>query len=188
MKKTKSLMFSLMLLLTLSAFGQTNGKLIGTKSHVKFYSHTAAEDIEANNYTSVSTINVETGAVVFSVPMQGFEFEKSLMQKHFNKEKFLDTKAHPKSKLVGTITNLGDIDFSGDGEYPANIEGELTIKGKPNPIKEKGTITIKGNSIVVQSKFLVTLADYGITFGKGKLATNIAKDVEITVHSEYLPE
>lgn len=188
MKKTISLMFSLMLLLTISAYGQTNGKLIGSKSHVKFYSHTAVEDIEANNYTSVSTINAETGDLVFSVPMQGFEFEKSVMQKHFNSDKFLDTKSHPKSKLVGKITNLGDIDFSSDGEYPANVEGELTIKGKTNAIKEKGTITIKGNSIVVRSKFNVNLADYGITFGKGKPSTNIAKDVEITVQSEYVTE
>ena len=188
MKKTSSLMIGLALLMTFSAYSQINGKLVSSKSHIKFYSHTAVEDIEANNYASVSTINTETGEVVFSVPMQGFEFEKSQMQKHFNSDNFLDTKTYPKSKLVGKITNLEDIDFSTDGEYEAFIEGEMNIKGKTNPIKEKGTITVKGNSVGVQSKFNITLAEYDISFVKGKPSTNVAKVVEVTTHTEYLSE
>lgn len=188
MKKTSSIMISLALIISFSAYSQTNEKLISSKSHIKFYSHTAVEDIEANNYASVSTINTETGEFVFSVPMQGFEFEKSLMQKHFNSDNFLDTKTYPKSKMVGKITNLGDIDFYSDGEYQAMVEGELSMKGETNPIKEKGTITVKGSNIEVQTKFNVTLADYGITFVKGKPSSNIAKTVEVTVHTEYMAE
>ena len=188
MKKTIYIVIALAFLIFFSAYSQTNSKLVSSKSHIKFYSHTAVEDIEANNFASISTINTETGEVVFSVPMQGFEFEKSLMQKHFNSAKFLDTKSYPKSKLVGKITNLDDIDFSTDGEYEAKVEGELSIKGKTNPIKEKGTITVKGGNIGVQSKFNITLADYDITFVKGKPSTNVAKVVEVTAHTEYLAD
>jgi len=188
MKKTGIITITLALLMTLSAYSRTGGKLVSSKSHVRFYSTTPMEDIEANNYASVSTINTETGEVVFSIPMQGFEFEKSMMQKHFNQDNFLDTKAHPKSKLVGKITNLGDIDFSKDGEYEAWVEGELSIKGTTKPIKEKGTITVKGDNIDIKSKFNVTLADYGVSFAKGKPSTNVAKVVEVTVLSEYSPE
>ena len=188
MKKRGLFIVGLAMLMTVSAYSRTGGKLVSSKSHIKFYSHTAMEDIEANNFTSVSTINTETGGVAFSVPMQGFEFEKSMMQKHFNQENFLDTKAHPKSKLVGKITNIDEIDFSKDGEYEAIIEGELTIKGKTNPINENGTITVKGNNVGVESKFNVTLADYGVSFLKGKPSTNVAKVVEVTVMSEYAPE
>jgi polyisoprenoid-binding protein YceI len=185
MKKTGFLTIGLAVMVSISAFSQADSKLVSSKSHVKFYSHTPVEDIEANNYTTVSTINTETGEVVFSVPMQGFEFEKSAMQKHFNSDNFLDTQTYPKGKLVATITNLDDIDFSTDGEYEANVEGELSIKGKTNPLKEKGTIAVKGNSVSVQSKFNVTLADYEVTFLKGKPSTNVAKVVEVTVHTEY---
>ena len=188
MKKSSYLLMTLALLISFSAYSQTNGNLVSSKSHIKFYSHTAMEDIEANNYASVSTLNTETGEVVFSVPMQGFEFEKSMMQKHFNSDNFLDTKAHPKSKLTGEITNLDDIDFSTDGQYEATIEGELSIKGKTNPVTEKGTITVKGSSIEVKSKFNITLADYDISFVKGKPSTNVAKVVEATVITEYLSE
>ena len=188
MKNSRLITLGLALIVSTSAFSQTDGKLVNSKSHVKFYSHTAVEDIEANNVASVSTLNTLTGEVVYSVPMQGFEFENSMMQKHFNSEKFLDTKTHPKGKMVGKITNLDQVDFSSDGDYEAIVEGELSIKGKTNPIKEKGTITVNGSSISVQSKFNLTLADYGISFLKGKPSTNVAKDVEVTLHTDYSSE
>jgi polyisoprenoid-binding protein YceI len=188
MKKVSIILSSLLLLVTLAAQSQTSTKLVSTKTQIGFYSHTTVEDIRANNNTSVSTINPSTGDVVFSVTMQGFEFEKSLMQEHFNSDKFLDTKAFPKAKLKGKITNLSEINFAKEGTYKANIEGELTIKGVTKPVKEAGTIVIKGNTAEVQSKLNVTLADYGITFVKGKPSSNIAKTVEVTVHAEYQPE
>ena len=117
--------------------------------------------------------------------MQGFEFEIALMQKHFNSNKFLDTKAFPKAKLKAKITNLSDIDFSKDGTYQTNVQGELTIKGVTKAIAEKGSIIVKGTKIEVQSKFNVTLADYGVTFVKGKPAANIAKTIEISVQAVY---
>jgi polyisoprenoid-binding protein YceI len=188
MKKVSFLLSTVAIVLTLFAFTPPVGKLVSSKTHIKFFSHTSVEDIQANNYASVSTIDPTTGDVVFSVPMQSFEFEKALMQKHFNGEDFLDTKQFPKAKLKGKITNITQINLEKDGIYQANVEGELTIKGVTKPIKEKGTITIKGNKIDVQSNFNVTLADYGITFVTGKPASNIAKTVEITVHSEYQHE
>jgi polyisoprenoid-binding protein YceI len=176
--------FILALFVTFSATAQTSGKLVSTKTHIKFFSTTPAENIEANNNTAVGTINKETGEVVFSVPMQGFEFEKALMQKHFNSDNFLDTQKFPKAKLIGKITNLDKIDFSKDGTYDANVQGDMTIKGITKPITEKGTVTVKGNTVEVQSKFNLTLGNYGISFVKGKPSTNIAKSVEVTIHSE----
>jgi len=184
--KNKGL-FTLMMamLITVTAFSQTNVKLKSSKSHIKFYSHTAAEDIEANNYSTVSTLDTKTGEVVFSIPMQGFEFKNSMMQTHYNSENFLDTKTFPKAKLVGKIINPEAIDFYTDGEYNARVEGEMTIKGKTNPVKENGTITVKGSFITIESKFDLTLADYGVAFSQGKPASNIAKVVEVTVLTEY---
>ncbi len=173
------------LLVSAAGYAQNSDKLVSSKTHIKFFSTTPAEDIEANNTTAVGTIEKSTGVVVFSVPMQGFEFEKALMQKHFNSPKFLDTKTFPKAKLKGKINNLGEVDFSKDGTYNTIVEGDLTIKGKTKPIKEKGTIKVKGNVVTVNSKFDVTLADYGINFVKGKPSTNIAKTVEVTVQAEY---
>lgn len=174
--------------MALLAFTPAVSKLTSNKTHIKFFSTTSAEDIEAHNYKSVSTIDTKTGDVVFSVPMQSFEFQKALMQKHFNQEKFLDTKKYPKAKLVGKITNLNEVNFEKNGTYTANVSGEMTIKDKTNPINEKATVTVSGNNISVKSKFNITLADYGVAFEKGKPASNIAKTVEVTVEAEYQPE
>ena len=168
---------------TFSATGQS--KLVSSKSHIRFFSTTPAENIEATNTTSVSTIDPETGEIVFSVPMQGFEFEKALMQKHFNGKDFLNTQEFPRAKLTGKITNLDQIDFNKDGSYVADVQGEMTIKDITKPITEKGTIVVKAGKIETQSKFNLTLADYGVTFLKGKPASNIAKSVEVTLQAEY---
>ena len=183
----KKLILSILILavfVTFSVTAQTSGKLVSTKTHIKFFSTTPAENIEANNNTAVGTINKATGEVVFSVPMQGFEFEKALMQKHFNGEDFLNTKEFPKAKLTGKIINIDKVDFAKDGTYETNVQGEMTIKGVTKPVTENGTLTIKGNTIQIQSKFNLTLADYGVSFVKGKPSSNIAKTVEVTIHSE----
>lgn len=167
---------------SLTTFAQ---KQTSSTTHIKFFSSTPAENIEANNYKSVSTLDTKTGDIVFSVPMQSFEFEKALMQEHFNSKKFLDTKTNPKAKLTGKIANLDKVNFEKDGNYSAVVEGELTINGVTKPIKENVTFTVKGGKISLASKFNVTLADYKVAFEKGKPSTNIAKTVEVTVHSNY---
>src|SRR5574343_549852 len=186
MKKGIILSFATVAFLALQAFAPpVSGKLTSKKTHMSFYSHTDVEDIRANNYKAVGTLETSTGEVVFSVPMQSFEFEKALMQKHFNSVKFLDTKKHPKAKFVGKISNLGDVHFDKDGTYSATIKGQMTIKNETNDVSEKGTITVKGNSVVMKSKFDLKLADYKIAFTDGKPSTNVAKTVSIDVNVEY---
>lgn len=169
----------------LISFNSVGQKQVTTKTHIKFFSTTPAENIEANNYASVGTFDTATGDLVFSVPMQSFEFEKALMQEHFNSKKFLDTKSNPKAKLKGKITNIADLDFSVDGSYTADIEGEMTINGVSKPISEKAKITVADGKISLDSKFNITLADYEVAFKKGKPSTNIAKTVEVTVVANY---
>lgn len=187
MFKKKSNILHAAIFLILFAFTPKLNKLVSSKTHVKFFSTTSAEDIEAHNYKSVSTIDTQTGDIVFSVPMQSFEFKKALMQKHFNSEKFLDTKANPKAKLVAKISNLSEINFEKDGTYTGKIKGEMTIHGKTNPINEIATIMVNGNSIKVLSNFKLVLADYGVAFEKGKPASNIAKSVDISVEADFVP-
>ena len=168
--------------ISLTTFAQ---KQVSKKTHLKFFSTTPAENIEANNYAAVSTLDTKSGDIVFSVPMQSFEFEKALMQEHFNSKKFLNTKENPKAKLVAKITNLDKVSFDKDGSYTINVDGELTINGVTNAIKEKATVVIKDGKINLTSKFNVTLADYKVAFKSGKPSTNIAKTVEVTVEANY---
>jgi len=170
-------------LLSLTAFSQD--KLSTTSGHIKFFSSTPAENIEANNYKVTSIIKPTEGTIVFSVPMQSFEFEKALMQKHYNSKKFLDTKQFPKGKFKGVITNLADIDFAIDGTYKATVTGILTIHGTSKEISETFNLTVKGGAITGTTTFEITLADYGVIFTKGKPSENIAKTIKITANLNY---
>jgi hypothetical protein len=189
-KNLKKLLFMKNLVLTLfiaaisiSAFSQD--KQSTTSGHIKFFSSTPAEDIEANNYKAISIIKPESGSIVFSIPMQSFEFEKALMQKHFNSPKFLDTKQFPKAKFKGVISNMKGIDLAKDGVHSVTVKGDLTLHGITKTIEEKGTITVKGGAIVATSKFNIVLADYKIAFEKGKPSTNIAKEIELNIKMDY---
>ena len=185
MKKTKSISIIAALLLSVISYSITAQKLVSSKTHFKFFSSTAAEDIEANNYKTVGTIETSTGEIVFSVPMQSFEFEKSLMQEHFNSKNFLDTKSNPKAKLVGKITDLSLVDFGTDGSYNIVVQGELTINGVAQPIKEEATIMVNDGKVALETVFNITLVDYEIAFEKGKPSTNIAKVIEVTAKANY---
>jgi len=184
--KKSILTFAVAVFITLSpAFAQVEGKLVNKTGYINFFSHTAVEDISADNYKVVSTLDVASGEVVYSVPMQSFEFEKAKMQQHYNSAKFLDTKTFPKAKFKGKIINLSDIDFSKDGTYNANVSGELAIHGVAKPVTETGTITINGSKALIETKMKITLADFEIAFEKGKPSTNIAKTIDVTVKAEY---
>ena len=185
MKKTTLLSMIMIMSFSLISIHVSAQKLVSSKTHFKFFSSTPAEDIEANNYKTVGTIETSTGEVVFSVPMQSFEFKKSLMQQHFNGKKYLDTKTNPKAKLKGKIDNLSEVNFEEDGSYPVSISGELTINGVTNAIAEEATILVEGGKVSLDSKFNITLTDYEVAFEKGKPAKNIAKVVEVTVKAVY---
>lgn len=167
---------------------QASDKYITNKTKVRFFSTTPIENIEATNYAAVSSFNTKTGEGVAVVPIQSFEFEKALMQEHFNGERYMNSKTYPTAKLKGKITNLKSINFKKDGKYPATITGEMTIKGKTNPVAQEGEIQVKGKEITVTGKFNLTLADYGVDVGPASPTAKIAQTVEVTVNAVYQPE
>ncbi len=168
-----------------TAFTLGEGKIVSEKGHISFLSHTAIEDIKADNYKVKSSLDLSTGAIIIAAPMQSFKFENATMQKHFNSPKFLDTKQFPKTKMKGMITNLSEINFSKNGTYTAKVKGELTLHGVTKPINETATITVKDGKISMKNTMSITLADYNIAFKKGKPSTNVAKTIESTTMVEF---
>ncbi|MFK7952762.1 MAG: YceI family protein [Ekhidna sp.] len=150
-----------------------------TESNVKFYSSAPVEDIEAVNTNVTSIIDTETKAVVFVVPMTSFEFEKSLMQEHFN-ENYLESEKYPKAIFKGKI-----IDWNGEmGESKATVEGELDLHGIKKNVSMEGTIDYQTDKMEVNSVFMIKLEDYKIKIPKA-VFYNIAEEVEVTVKFEY---
>ena len=182
MKSTVKILAALMLMgsFVTSAFAQKHMTRTG---HLWFYSHTPVEDIEAHNNQAMSVLNADNGEMVFAVLMKGFQFEKALMQEHFN-EKYVESDKFPKASFKGKITNVDEVDFAKDGTYAAKAEGELTIHGVTQEVEAEGEVKVENGNIVIASVFQLKPEDYDIKI-PGIVRDNIAKIIDIHVDITY---
>lgn len=158
-------------------------KFFTKTGHISFYSTTPIEDIEAHNYQSTSVIDFSNGDIVFSLLMKGFEFEKALMQEHFN-EKYVESDEFPKAQFKGNITNFEDVNVSKDGSYIVNIKGEMTIHGVSQKVETQGVLEVKDGKIFGTCEFTLLVADYEINI-PGVVRDKIAKEMTIKVKMDY---
>ena len=161
-------------------------KFITRTGQAIIYSHTSAEDISATNNTVTGVINMGSGDIAISVPVQSFAFDKALMQEHFNNSNFMDSKKYPRLTLKGKITNLSAINFSKNGKYETTVAGDLTIKGVTKPVTEKATVEVNNGKLTVSSKFIVKdITAYGVGKPSGKKKNNVADDIQVTYSAVY---
>ena len=177
----KQLMIAAVLLI--SAQLATGQKYFSKTGKISFYSDAPMEKIEATNTTASTVLDISTGNIEWAVLIQGFKFEKALMQEHFN-ENYMESGTYPKAKFKGKIDNLSSVNFKKDGTYNVNVSGNMEIHGVTKPVSATGVITVKGGNISAKSKFSVPVADYGIEIPK-VVAENIAKNVDIMVEADY---
>jgi len=158
-------------------------KYLSKTAHVSFYSDTPMEKIEAHNRQGTTVVDFDKNEMVFTVLMKSFEFDKALMQEHFN-EKYVESATYPKGTFKGKFTPKGAIALTKDGSYPVTVEGTLEIKGKTQPVKAEGLFKVEGGKVSGTSKFKIKLADFDIKI-PGAVKDNIAEFVEITVDAKY---
>ena len=174
----KKLIFVLFFL-SIVSFVADAQKFITKTGHIKFYSDSPLEKIEAHNRQVNAALDAVTGDFVCKVLVKSFEFEKALMQEHFN-EYYVESDKFPNATFIGKVINIKDVNISKDGVYEAMVEGKLTIHGTTQPVREKGTFEVKGTKITGKSKFTILLADYNIKI-PGAVTNSISKSIEITV-------
>jgi polyisoprenoid-binding protein YceI len=182
----KKVILSVLFVTALTEMVSAQTKFITRTGKATIYSHTAVEDISADNNNVTGVINTESGDIAISVPVQSFQFEKALMQEHFNQPNFMDSKQFPKISLKGKISNLSAVDLSKNGKYEATIAGDLTIKGVSKPVTEKATIEVNNGKVSVTCKFVVKdISSYGVGKPMGKKKNNVADDIEVTYIASY---
>jgi len=180
--KTLTIILSLLLTFTLA---NAQDKFMTKNGHIRFYSHTPMEDIDANNNQVGSILDVKTGDIVFNALVKSFEFSRALMQEHFN-ENYMESDKIPNAKFKGQIVNMKDVDVKKDGSYTVDVKGDLTVHGVTKNITVKGTLVVKGSKIAASSKFNVTAGDFNIAI-PSVVQEKIAKDIEVTVEMNYEP-
>lgn len=165
----------------LAAYSQT---YITRNGNVSFYSHTALEDIKAQNNEAVSVLNAATGDLEFKVAVKSFHFPKTAMEEHFNNDDYMSSEKYPKAGFKGKITNISSVNFSKDGTYNVSVAGNLTIRDVTKPVSAQGSITVKGGNITVASSFNIKRKDYNV-IGESFVQKKIAEDIQININCQY---
>ena len=175
MQMNFKIIFCMSILLS-SAFSKD---LYMTRSgNIDFFSSTPIEDIKAINNQVSCVLNKENGQFAFQVPIKAFTFKNALMQEHFN-ESYLESDIYPKAIFKGEITDWDDIQLSEDS-LKISIEGDLTIHGIKNKIKQSGKIWVSSGVIYGESTFSVKLVDYQVKVPK-IVRENIAEVIKVNV-------
>ena len=162
----------------------------------KFYTKTAKaffkctkpaspEKIEGTNKSITCVLDAKTGNVQFAVLMKGFEFERSLMQEHFN-ENYVESDKFPKSEFKGQITNNNEINYAKDGNYSAKVKGTLLIHGETKNVETVGTLSVKNGKPEISAAFQVLLSDYKISI-PSLVSDKISNTADITIEGKLDP-
>jgi polyisoprenoid-binding protein YceI len=134
------------------AFSQT---YITRNGNISFHSHTALEDVKAQNNEAVSVLDAATGNLEFKAAVKSFHFVKTAMEEHFNNDDYMASGKFPKAGFKGKISNISSVNFLKDGSYTVSVTGDLTIRDVTKSITVNGIITVKDGNVTVTSSFTI---------------------------------
>ena len=151
-----------------------------TKSgKVSFYSKAPLEDIEAHNKSVTAVLDTKTGNLQFALQMKGFEFEKALMEEHFN-ESYVESDKYPRAEFKGQVVNNAAINYAKNGDYNATVKGLLTIHGETREVQSVGKVMVRDGKLATDATFNIQLSDFKISIPrlvKDKISNTVKIDV-----------
>lgn len=156
-----------------------------SNGHIDIFSSAPLEDISAENKNVSSVLNVETGKMMFKVPMDKFDFPNDLMEEHYN-EKYVESEKFPFAEFSGQIQDFANIDLTKNGAYKVVVKGDLTLHGVTRKVSENGSITVKDGKILSSSAMKIRLADYDIEIPT-VVVKKIAEVIDVKIDMEYKP-
>lgn len=154
-----SFLFCGLLLLTAGASAQ--GKFYTKQGYIAFDATAGAEKVQATNNAAICVLDAATGALQFSILLKGFEFEKALMQEHFN-ENYAESDKFPKCEFRGQVLDNNEVVYTRDGSYNVHVKGMLTLHGETREVVTEAKLTVKDGKIQAVAQFELALADYHI--------------------------
>lgn len=174
-------LFAVVIILVMQ-FNQGNAQKYFTKSGKISFDATAnasPEDIKGVNKSVTCVTDSKTGMIQFSALMKGFEFERALMEEHFN-ENYVESSKYPKAEFKGMVANNSSVDYTKDGTYDVKVKGKLTIHGETKEVEADGKYIIKNGKITTTATFVIVLADYKVAIPQ-VVSDKVSKTAKITV-------
>lgn len=152
---------------------------MGKTCEIKIFSDGPIEDIDAKNTTSKPILNTATNDIAIKITIKGFDFDKELMEEHFN-EKYMESDKYPYATFAGKINEK--IDYTKEGTHKVTVTGKLKIHDVEKERTIDGTLSVKGGEILIDSKFIVALKDHNVEIPT-LVAHNISETIEVTLKS-----
>jgi len=179
----KVIVFSILSLFTIAFVNAQNIQLCKAVD-VKIFSEAPLENIEAVTSQAVSAINTDENSLYFEVPIKLLDFEKDLMEEHFN-ENYMESDKYPKAIYNGTF--VSDVSWEKPGTYDVEVKGTLEVHGVEKERVDKGIIEVaEDGTISSNAVFLVKCVDHKIKIPK-LVIKNIAEEIEVTLNATYAP-
>lgn len=167
----------LLMLMQLNAAAQN---YTGKNVKVRLFSSTPVEDIRAVNVRASAVLIGKTQEILVQVPIRGFEFDKRLMQEHFN-ENYMESDKYPVAKFKGTISPA--IDFNKNGTYEVTVAGVFNVHGVDKARNIPGKLVVNGASVQLFTEFKVACADHQIKIPI-LIITKVAEVINIKVEGQ----
>ena len=173
------------LLLFFISIVHAQDKYFTKNAKIDFFSVAPLEDIEAKNKTASAVLDTKTGILQFSVLMQGFEFDKALMQEHFN-ENYVESNKFPKAEFKGNIINNAEINYQKAGTYTAKVKGTMSFHGIVKDMETTATIKVNDDNLKAESVFNLLLSDYNIK-RPAVVKDKISNTIKVTIDAKLDP-
>jgi hypothetical protein len=140
------------------------------------------EPVKAQNKNVICYLNTKKGTISFILYINQFEFERSLMQEHFN-ENYLESKKYPKTIFKGLIEkfDLKNIVAEATEYY---IKGKISIHGKSKNIRVSAKIKKVPEGIELTSNFNLNSDDYDIDIPyivRSKISKNVRVKIKVVL-------
>ncbi|HET9058162.1 MAG TPA: YceI family protein [Chitinophagaceae bacterium] len=183
--KKPFLILPVLLIASIIAAGQDKYFTKTGKIFFKCTQTSSIEKIEAVNNSATCVLDTKTGNMQFAVLMKGFEFERALMEEHFN-ENYVESVKFPRSEFRGQVINNNEINYSKDGSYSIKVKGTLTIHGVTKDVETDGILQVKQGKLFTNAIFNIKLSDYKISIPSvvsDKISNTVNISVDCTLES-----
>ncbi|MCY1535180.1 hypothetical protein D9M68_705730 [compost metagenome] len=153
---------------------------VGKNIGINIFSSTPIEDIKAASKAGVAVLNSQKQEIVVQVMIKSLEFDKKMMQEHFN-ENYMESDKYPLAKFKGIIEPK--IDWTKDGDYAVTAKGILSVHGVDQQRSINGKINIKNGVLSLSTDFNVACAAHQIKI-PSLVFTKIAEVIKVSIQGQ----
>ncbi len=151
----------LILLLSCLTFSLQAQKMFTKTGQIEFHADNEIEPIEAVSNAVLAVIDTDSDRIQVKVLIRSFQFEKALMQEHFN-ENYMESEKFPKAVFSGSLINP-EAQFYGLKDGTFEVEGELSMHGVKHQMRVPVNFNILPDNMVhTEATIDIKLSDYNI--------------------------